>query len=67
MTSKHDPLDLTTLEAVHRLLTETEFATAADLAERVGPTLPRSDAGAAAPAEPAGIAVEGGAALPRRR
>lgn len=67
MASKHEHLDLPTLEAVHRLLTETEFATAADLAGRVGSALPSSDAGAAAPPAPAAIALDGGAALPRRR
>ena len=66
MAPKHEPLDLTTLEADQRLLNETEFASAAELASRVGPALRPSDAAAPGASAPASLA-DGAAALPRRR
>ena len=67
MASKHEPIDLTTLEAVHRLLTETEFATAAELAARVGPALTAPGATPPAASVTPSAPADGAAALPRRR
>ena len=61
----HESIDLTTLEEVHRLLRDTEFATIDDVRQRHRDTIERSFAGGPAEAAPADAASM--APLPRRR
>lgn len=68
MADKHEMVDVDTLEAVHRLLTSTDFATADQLVARMGsPAVARHLSDTRPPsATPAGP-VEGLDPLPRRR
>ncbi len=64
MAQNFESIDLTTLEEVHRLLRETDFATIDDVRARYAATgdRPFADASAALPVDPAGASP-----LPRRR
>ena len=68
MADSHDPIDLTTLREVERLLAETQFASLEDLAkiggiDQLSTALQRG----AAPRQEAVGSSEGLAPLPRRR
>lgn len=68
MADKHEPIDLTTLQEVERLLAETQFATIDDLAKVGGlDQLSTSLRRGAAPRQEAVGSSEGLAPLPRRR
>lgn len=67
----HDSIDLTTLETVHRLLRDTDFATVDDLLTRSGParlaeSIERLPAPSTAPMT-ANLDSTSPAPLPRRR
>ena len=73
MAQKHESIDLTTLEEVHRLLRTTEFASIGDLLERtdvsqLGTAVERGVApDAPSAARPTDFDSSGLAPLPRRR